>query len=446
MELGDYIVQLACIFTVIMIPVVYIYTGGNAAPKTSQYEFWKYLDDSAPPAATSFMSNVMSYFHCTGDALIIRNCLLGAIGGYVAYHALVSLVQFIVSASGQRAGAPSLVSQPPPIPSLEHGPFPPPFPAYSSKDFDFTKFNTSHTPGDWYQSSWYGSGSRIRPVPPTVSTVPGFQDAVSPLAESIVDLHNWTMSSVWFILGLVFFLFGAGLNRFWLRAWFPFTESDIAFRGTYLVTRKFSHSTWLESGWTAVPPLVILTMLIPTFGFLFSSEIPGIPEVTVKAIGHQWYWSYESADDDGRLPVDSYGLSSQELARGQVRLLEVDHRLRLPAPGLSQVLVTSQDVVHSWALPAAGAKVDAIPGRLNQLLFSLEVPGVYFGQCSELCGVSHSQMPIGVLADSSAWDLPYPLNPRSPGYEWIPATVRNPNSAISQAIQAGVVRDPWARR
>jgi heme/copper-type cytochrome/quinol oxidase subunit 2 len=226
------------------------------------------------------------------------------------------------------------------------------------------------------------------------------------LAESIVDLHNWTMSSVWLILGLVFFLFGAALHRFWLLSKFPDEESDVFFRQGYGVTRRFSHSPFLESGWTAVPPLVILAMLLPTFGFLYVSEDNSAAEFSAKAVGHQWYWSYELDGFAGGSSMDSYGLPDQDLRLGQIRLLEVDQRLHLKSPGLNQILVTSQDVVHSWALPAAGAKMDAIPGRLNQLFFSLEVPGVYFGQCSELCGISHSQMPIGVLAESAAWDLP----------------------------------------
>lgn len=334
---------------------------------------------------------------------------MAAILGFTAYHALAKLYRLVFEESATSAGAPS-PGHLAPVPSLESGPAPPPFAAFSTeKDFDFTKINTKFTPGAWYQSSWYGSGSKSRP-PVSTSSVWGFQSPAGPLSESIVDLHNWTMMSAWFILGLVFFLFGAALHRFWLLIWFPSEEPDVLFRRAYLLTRRFSHSTWLESGWTALPPLVIVSMLVPTFGFLYVSETNSVADVTAKAIGHQWYWSYENVDDSiGQLPVESYGLSDQDLRRGQVRLLEVDHRLHLPSPGVSQVLVTSQDVVHSWALPAAGAKVDAIPGRLNQLLFSLEVPGIYFGQCSELCGVSHSQMPIGVLAESSAWDLTHPV-------------------------------------
>ncbi len=129
-------------------------------------------------------------------------------------------------------------------------------------------------------------------------------------------------------------------------------------------------------------------------------------EMTVKAIGHQWYWSYEYPDH-GNFTVDALMLQDDELKPGQLRLLETDNRVVLPIDTTIRVLVTADDVLHSWAVPAFGIKLDAVPGRLNETWVRIEREGVYYGQCSELCGVYHGFMPITIEAVSkqafAAW-------------------------------------------
>jgi cytochrome c oxidase subunit 2 len=121
------------------------------------------------------------------------------------------------------------------------------------------------------------------------------------------------------------------------------------------------------------------------------------PEMTLKAIGHQWYWSYEYPDN-GNFTFDAYMIADQDLQEGQRRLLETDNRVVLPVDTDVRLLTTATDVIHSWAVPALGVKIDAIPGRLNETWLRIEQPGIYYGQCSELCGDYHGFMPIKIEA------------------------------------------------
>lgn len=176
----------------------------------------------------------------------------------------------------------------------------------------------------------------------------------------------------------------------------------------YLFFQHVRHRKVLEWVWTCVPALILLLLLYPSLILLYCYDRPHItkPYFTFKAIGHQWYWSYEYSDfATTRLPelnehikFDSYMVHMDDLQLGEFRLLEVDNRVVLPIGVCSRLIATAADVLHSWAVPALGVKIDAIPGRLNQFWVVVDRPGTFYGQCSELCGVNHGFMPIVVEA------------------------------------------------
>jgi cytochrome c oxidase subunit 2 len=164
--------------------------------------------------------------------------------------------------------------------------------------------------------------------------------------------------------------------------------------------RHFSHSTELEVFWTIIPALILLTIAYPSFNLLYALDDLTDPAITVKIVGHQWYWSYEYNILNTQVAFDSYILNTSDLVIGMFRLLEVDNRVVLPTRTHIRLLITSADVLHSWAVPSFGIKVDACPGRLNQASLFIKRPGLFFGQCSEICGVNHGFMPIVICATS----------------------------------------------
>ena len=166
----------------------------------------------------------------------------------------------------------------------------------------------------------------------------------------------------------------------------------------YLISRKYTcyniyEAHLIEVIWTVLPAVILLFIAIPSLHLLYIMEDLGSPAVTVKVIGHQWYWSYEYSDFLD-LEFDSYIIDTEDLRVGQHRLLEVDNRVVFPRGVEVRVLVSRADVIHSWTVPVLGIKVDAVPGRLNQVGFTGCRPGVYYGQCSEICGANHSFIPI----------------------------------------------------
>ena len=177
-------------------------------------------------------------------------------------------------------------------------------------------------------------------------------------------------------------------------------------------TKKFFHSNTLEIVWTSLPALTLLSLAPASFALLYSLDEPTSPKMSLKIIGHQWFWSYEISDYDfllsclgsshKTLKYTCYMLSTETLIEknyiGFLRLLEVNKRLLLPSNTHIRLLVTSVDVLHSWTVPSFGIKVDACPGRLNQINIFIKRAGLFFGQCSEICGVNHGFMPIGVFA------------------------------------------------
>lgn len=173
------------------------------------------------------------------------------------------------------------------------------------------------------------------------------------------------------------------------------------------VPSKTTHNVAVEVIWTAVPALILLVIAVPSFRLLANQYSPPKADITIKATGHQWYWEYEYPDQGG-FTFDSVMLTTEETAkRGTPRLLDVDNRLVVPAGATVKVLTTGADVIHSFAMPSFYVKMDAVPGRINETWFKVDKPGLYFGQCSELCGSRHAYMPIAVevlpRAQFDAW-------------------------------------------
>jgi cytochrome c oxidase subunit 2 len=162
------------------------------------------------------------------------------------------------------------------------------------------------------------------------------------------------------------------------------------------VASKTSHNTTIEVVWTVVPVLLLAFIAVPSFRLLANQYDPPKADLTIKAIGHQWYWEYEYPDQGG-FSFDAVMLTDAEAAeRGSPKLLDTDNRIVVPVGATVKVLTTASDVMHSFAIPSFWVKMDAVPGRVNETWFKVDRPGVYFGQCSELCGTKHGFMPIAV--------------------------------------------------
>nr|AEK84166.1 cytochrome c oxidase subunit II [Alcithoe lutea] len=202
----------------------------------------------------------------------------------------------------------------------------------------------------------------------------GFQDAVSPLMEEVIFFHDHAMMILVMIISLVGY-------------------AAVSLMVNKYTCRSLVEGQEIETIWTIIPAFILIFLALPSLRLLYLLDEAGDCSLTVKSIGHQWYWSYEYSDFLN-VEFDSYMIPTNELESGDFRLLEVDHRVVLPTETNIRVLVTSADVIHSWAVPSLGVKVDAIPGRLNQLSFFIKYPGVFYGQCSEICGANHSFMPI----------------------------------------------------
>jgi cytochrome c oxidase subunit II len=165
---------------------------------------------------------------------------------------------------------------------------------------------------------------------------------------------------------------------------------------------KTTHHTGLEIAWTVIPILILVVIAIPSFRLLREQLVIPKADIVVKATGHAWYWSYEYPKDQGGFRFESNMIEEKDLKPGQPRLLAVDNEVVVPVNRVVQVQVTAADVLHAFAIPSFGIKVDAVPGRLNQTWFRAEKEGVYYGQCSELCGARHAFMPIAIRVVSDA--------------------------------------------
>lgn len=215
----------------------------------------------------------------------------------------------------------------------------------------------------------------------------GLQPPATDSAERIYDFHNMLLYIISGIVAFVLLLLLFVVVRFNAKA--------------NPVPSKTTHNVLLEIVWTIIPVVILIIIAVPSFKLLFKNETIPKPEMTLKVTGHQWYWDYEYPDQ-GDIAFSSYMIPSDKIdhSKGQKRLLSTDNKVVLPVGVTVQVLVTASvnDVIHSWAVPAFGIKTDAVPGRMNHTWFRIERPGVFYGQCSELCGKDHSFMPIEVWA------------------------------------------------
>jgi cytochrome c oxidase subunit 2 len=157
---------------------------------------------------------------------------------------------------------------------------------------------------------------------------------------------------------------------------------------------KTTHNVAVEVLWTLIPCLILIVMAVPSFKILYKQDTIPKADLTIKAVGYQWYWGYEYPDEN--VIFDSYMIKEEDLKENQPRLLAVDNEVVVPVNKVVKVLITANDVLHAWALPSFGVKRDAVPGRINETWFKAEKVGTYYGQCSELCGIQHAFMPIAV--------------------------------------------------
>nr|QWL15068.1 cytochrome c oxidase subunit II [Epuraea sp.] len=200
------------------------------------------------------------------------------------------------------------------------------------------------------------------------------QDSASPLMEQLSFFHDHAL----LVLVIITILVGQLM--------------------TSLFFNKFSHRLLLEGQtieiiWTILPAVTLIFIALPSLRLIYILDEVNNPSITIKSIGHQWYWSYEYSDFKN-IEFDSYMIPMNEMKPFNFRLLDVDNRVIIPFNSQIRLLVTSADVIHSWTIPSLGVKIDATPGRLNQISFSTNRSGLFFGQCSEICGANHSFMPI----------------------------------------------------
>lgn len=232
-----------------------------------------------------------------------------------------------------------------------------------------------------------------------------FQDPATPIAGRIIEIHHHICFFLTIILIFVCWMIFRILNSFW--SIFPEQKHNLSTNELNLLTGlsrlKLTHNATIEVIWTLIPSFILILIAIPSFGLLYAMDDIIDPEVTIKTVGHQWYWSYEYSDyvsTVGKISFDSYMIPDAELSLGQLRLLEVDNSVVLPVGVYVRVNVTAADVLHSWAVPSLGIKIDAVPHRINSGIIFLQRTGVFYGQCSEICGVNHGFMPIAVKSVS----------------------------------------------
>nr|YP_009629619.1 cytochrome c oxidase subunit II [Heterodermia casarettiana]QBP39504.1 cytochrome c oxidase subunit II [Heterodermia casarettiana] len=212
-----------------------------------------------------------------------------------------------------------------------------------------------------------------------------FQDSASPQMEGLIELHDNILFYLVIILFAVAWIL-VSLARTYSKLEFPVSQKNV------------SHGTLVELIWTITPALILMFIAFPSFKLLYLMDEVSDPSMAVLAEGHQWYWSYQYPDflnsDDEFIEFDSYLIPESDLEQGALRMLEVDNRVIIPELTHVRFIVTGADVIHSFACPALGIKCDAYPGRLNQVSVLINRQGTFYGQCSEICGILHSSMPI----------------------------------------------------
>nr|ASU53066.1 cytochrome oxidase subunit II [Periphyllus diacerivorus]ASU53115.1 cytochrome oxidase subunit II [Periphyllus kuwanaii]ASU53067.1 cytochrome oxidase subunit II [Periphyllus diacerivorus]ASU53097.1 cytochrome oxidase subunit II [Periphyllus diacerivorus]ASU53110.1 cytochrome oxidase subunit II [Periphyllus diacerivorus] len=201
-----------------------------------------------------------------------------------------------------------------------------------------------------------------------------FQNSNSPLMEQLIFFHDHTI----FIIMMIMFM--------------------ITYMMMFIIKNKFinikiSENQMIELIWTSIPPIILIFIALPSLHLLYLMDEIKSPIMTIKIFGHQWFWSYEYSDFIN-IEFESYMINSME--KQNFRLIEVDNKTILPYNFNIRLLISSDDVIHSWTIPSLGIKIDAVPGRMNQINLFMNRPGIYFGQCSEICGINHSFMPIQI--------------------------------------------------
>nr|ABF13487.1 cytochrome oxidase subunit II [Grylloblatta gurneyi]ABF13488.1 cytochrome oxidase subunit II [Grylloblatta gurneyi]ABF13489.1 cytochrome oxidase subunit II [Grylloblatta gurneyi] len=200
------------------------------------------------------------------------------------------------------------------------------------------------------------------------------QDSSSPMMEQLIFFHDHTLLILTTIVSLVSYLMGS-----------LFFNTNI--------NRNLLESQTIEMIWTITPAIILFFIAVPSLRLLYLMDEINNPAITLKTVGHQWYWSYEYSDFSN-IEFDAYMIPLNEMENSSFRLLDVDNRITLPMNTHIRMIVTAADVLHSWTIPSIGVKVDATPGRLNQMGMLINRPGLFYGQCSEICGANHSFMPI----------------------------------------------------
>ncbi|MDX2050154.1 MAG: cytochrome c oxidase subunit II [Rickettsiaceae bacterium] len=208
-----------------------------------------------------------------------------------------------------------------------------------------------------------------------------FQEPATEVMEDIVSLHNFILVIITAILLVV-----AGLLAY--VCYFFYHKRNP-------VPRKFTHNVTVEIVWTIIPVIILCIIAVPSFYILHKQETIPKADMTIKVTGFQWYWQYKY-QDYGDMVFDSYMIDEKNLKPGQKRLLDVDNRIVIPRDTVVRFLISAADVIHSFTVPSFGFKVDAVPGRVNETYVKVKKTGIYYGQCSEICGVNHGFMPIVV--------------------------------------------------
>jgi len=231
-----------------------------------------------------------------------------------------------------------------------------------------------------------------------------FQDPATLVMSGIIDLHHGIFFYMIIVITLVSWMLFSVIRDFGYNMYITKSsgvETALKSRNLFNFTKNITHGEVIEIVWTITPSLVLVGIAVPSFALLYTLDELMEPTLTLKSIGHQWYWSYEYSDfDNGGINFDSYMVSEGDLPFGRLRLLEVDRKVWLPIDTHIRVIITAVDVLHSWAVPSLGVKMDAVPGRLNQIGLFINREGLFYGQCSEICGVNHGFMPICVKAVS----------------------------------------------
>nr|WHM51786.1 cytochrome c oxidase subunit II [Anacanthotermes sp.] len=207
------------------------------------------------------------------------------------------------------------------------------------------------------------------------------QDSASPIMEQLIFFHDHALMIILMILTVVAYMMTTMMSN-------------------KLTNRFMLEGQMIEVAWTIAPAAILIFIAIPSLRLLYLMDEIQSPSMTLKIIGHQWYWSYEYSDFN-KVEFDSYMIPQEEMNSSSFRLLETDNRTTLPMNSMIRLIVTAADVLHSWTVPSLGIKIDATPGRLNQASVMINRPGLFYGQCSEICGANHSFMPIVIESVST---------------------------------------------